>query len=146
MPFYLVPAKTPGFFLFFSFLFFFFPQHRPSQISELHNHNSSKVTTITRFYFTRIKNSFDKSQGSQDYTTITRIHFTRLQKNHKIQIHYNYKSSPAEFPSHSADGGRRPPCLWPTPRPLPRRVARCRQAGLRALYCWGGPAPTPPPW
>ena len=95
----LVPGRNPrftGFFSFlfsFSFLFFFFPQRRPSQISKLHNHNFSRVTTITRFHYTRIKILFDKSQGSQDYTTITTFHFTvftRLHKNHKMLTRFHF--------------------------------------------------------
>ena len=93
-------------FLFFSFLIFFsfFSSHSSGhrKFHNYTNHNFTRVTTITRFNFRRIKNS---SQGSQEYITITRFQFTRLEKNHKIRIHNNYKSSLAEFPSLYAAGG-----------------------------------------
>ena len=135
-------------FLFFSFLFsfsfLFFSSHSSGhhKFHNYTNHNFTRVTTITRFNFRRIKNS---SQGSQEYITITRFQFTRLEKNHKIRIHNNYKSSLAEFPSLYAAGGA-PLCLWLLCPRSATGVARCRQAGLHALYCWGGPAPTPPLW
>ena len=101
-------------FLFFSFLFsfsfLFFSSHSSGhhKFHNYTNHNFTRVTTITRFNFTRIKNS---SQGSQEYITITRFHFISYKKNHKIQIHNNYKTSEAEFPDRSAGGGPRPLCL-----------------------------------
>ena len=103
MPLHLVPAKTPGTkgsirgFVSFPFLFsFFFLFHSIAQcitnfrITESH---FTRVTTITRFHYTRIKILFDKSQGSQDYTTITTFHFTvftRLQKNHKMLTRFHF--------------------------------------------------------
>ena len=137
-------VNTMFLFLFFSFLFSFsfllFSSHRSGhhKFHNYTNHNFTRVTTITRFNFRRIKNS---SQGSQEYITITRFHFTRLEKNHKIRIHNNYKSSLAEFPTLYAAGGARPLCLWLLCPRSATGVARRRQAApLRTLLLrWPGP-------
>ena len=92
----LCPYRVSGF-VSFPFLFsFFFLFHSIAQcitnfrITESH---FTRVTTITRFHYTRIKILFDKSQESQDYTTITTFHFTvftRLHKNHKMLTRFHF--------------------------------------------------------
>ena len=90
MPTTLVTFLFP--FLFsFSFLFHSIVQCITNfRITESH---FTRVTTITRFHYTRIKILFDKSQGSHDYTTITTFHFTvftRLYKNHKMLTRFHF--------------------------------------------------------